>query len=178
MYSVGWTGMTPRLHQAYALMMGSGWSYKTGSVEYRGLDVRSGAGRYRNYYPSSTSLTAPWGMGCHQATLSHGQTASYSVGDSGPESSSIQTWKAALTWQEDSFTNAADLDLQVWNVCNGSQHVAVDGGYDLRERVRLTSGQIGGKCLQFRVVADYIPAGQTRTFQICDYFQSGSASNH
>jgi hypothetical protein len=95
-------------------------------------------------------------------------------------SSSVKTWKAALTWQEDDYLNAADLDLQVYNTCpqggGAPVLVASDVSRDLRARIRMTT--VAGRCLEYRIVGYHVPAGQTRTFTVCDYFQSGDTKLH
>ncbi|MFZ6180925.1 S8 family serine peptidase [Nannocystis pusilla] len=180
-YQLGWSGMDARMTQTYMIMMGSGWAAEAGTIRNQWLDKRSGAGRLHNHFMSGSNLTNPWAWACRKDTISHGQERAYPVwAPNYPLSASITTWKAAVTWQEDDYNNAADLDLKVYNTCpagGGSPVLVVsDVSRDLRARVRMTA--VGGMCLEYRISGYHIPAGQTRTFTACDYYQSGSAADH
>ena len=181
MYQLGWTGMTARGLQTYMLMMGSGWNADAGTVYASGMNAKSGAGRLHNHFMSSGNLTSPWAWSCHAGTISQGQTIAYPVYASGYViPASVTTWKSALTWEEDDLWNAADLDLWVYNTCpsGGGAPVSVnaDASYDIRARLRQTDA--AGKCLEYRIVGYTVPAGQTRSYTVCDYFQSGSAADN
>lgn len=179
-YELGWSGMDARMTQTYMLMMGTGWAAEAGQTQAQGMDKRSGAGRLINHFMSSDNLWNPWAWACRKSTISHGQVKSYPINNGLPMSSAVKTWKAALTWQEDNYLNAADLDLHLYDTCpqgGGSPVlVASDASRDLRARLRVTS--VGGRCLEQRVVGYHVPAGETRTFTVCDYFQSGDTTLH
>lgn len=181
-FSLGWSGMDARLTQTYLIMMGDGWAEELGIQNWIWMDEASGAGRLKNHYMGGGDLTNPWAWACHKATLSNGQEHQYHVIDSNPEPLSLSTWKAALTWREDNMDNAADIDFLVYDTCpsggGAPQQIAWDASYDLRSRLRLTSGNAAGKCLQYRVRADHIPSGQTRQYTTCWYYQSGGTSDH
>jgi hypothetical protein len=123
----------------------------------------------------SGNLTYPWAFGCHKDTLTTaGQVKSYGVWGN-PQSSAVTTWKTALTWRETNLDDVADIILRVRNTCP-SVDVASDVSWDVRKRIRLGQSSITGKCLVYDVTAVYLP--QSRTFTVCDYLQSGSASDH
>jgi hypothetical protein len=176
-FSLGFSLVDARLIQTYLLMMGDGWNAESGATMSSGLSRLSGAGRLKNHFMSNANLTAPWAWGCHKATLTaSGQVRTYGVSGN-PQSVAVQTWKAALTWKEPHLNNSADITLRVRNTCP-SQVLAGDVTYDVRKRIRLSQATINGKCLEYDVSAVHIPAGESRTFTVCDYLQSGSAANH
>jgi len=176
--SISWPGNDVGVLITNMLLMGDGYASSTGAFKANRFDPRSGAGRVHMHYPANANLTAPWGWGTHTATLSDGDTVTYTVWDSGPESPSVTQWKGAMTWFETNYDDAADIVLHVIDTCNGNATVASDVSYDLRKRVTLTQSQISNKCLSFRISAYHIPAGQTRTVYVADYFHSGSTANH
>lgn len=174
-YSLGLTGMDTRMTQTYLMMLGDGYDADTGQILEGGMSSRTGAGRIKAHFMNSADLTAPWGFGCHKATISDGQVYAFSVGDSGAESTSITTWKVALTWKEEDLSNVADILLMVYNTCPHFR-VGADLSYDMRKRVRLSQADIGGNCLEYDVVAYDVPS--PREFTVCDYYQSGDPSEH
>jgi len=184
-YDLGWGTMSGRLLQLQMLLMGDGWKFDTNSDPGYGSDRVTGLGRLHMHYPGSPSMVAPWGWGYHVVTLggSYGNTAQFPVWDSGPESGAVTTWKLALTWAETgSYSQVADIYVDVLDTCppGGGGPVAVlsDWSYDIRKRVTLTQSQIGGKCLEYRVTAWGMPAGQTRQVYVADYFDSGNPNDH
>lgn len=181
-YGLGWSGMSTdvRMMIPFFIMLGDGWQKASGTKTISGMDARSGAGRFYDHMMSSAGLTAPWAWSCWKQQIANGETWSYNVGDANPESTSITTMKALMTWDEPDHDAAADLDLYVYNTCPAGGGAAVevqsDTGYDLRSRLRLTSG-IGNNCLQLRVKGFYVPAAK-RTFTLCYYVQGGSTVEH
>jgi subtilisin family serine protease len=166
---------------AHMLLMGDTWSSDFDQKVSLGMDQRSGAGRAHLWYPSSQDLTSPWGWGCHQFEISNGQTRAFSVGSSGPESTSVMQWKVALTFDEPDLMDAADIDLEVWDTCpegGGEVPITADVSTDIRSRVSLVSYQIAEKCLEYRVYGWHVPQGETRTVSVCDYYHSGNSGDH
>lgn len=165
-----------RLMQTFLIMQADGWAAGPGTKPAVALDPQSGAGRFKNFVMST--LTSPKGWACHKATLSTvGQVATYSVGFTQAQSAQVKTWKAVLTWDEQDLDNAADLDLSVHNACaSGSPMIRQDAGYDVRERIRLETADVSGKCLEYRVLAFRVPS--PRTFTVCDYYQAGNTTSH
>jgi hypothetical protein len=141
------------------LLMGDGWNgWNIGAGA--GIDTtkpnrRSGFGRTQMWYPHSDSLTGPWAWGTHTFLIHQGETVTFPVWDSGPESNSITEWKWAVTWYNDDLEYLEDIDISVWNTCpaggGAAQYVAGQSDADFRNRVHLTAAQIGGKCLEMRV---------------------------
>lgn len=131
---------------------------------------------------STDNLTAPWGWGWHAVNISQGTEVAFDVWDSGPESSTIRQWKVAMTWDEPSLTNAADIILRVYNTCplggGAPVLVASQTGYDVRKRIELKQNEIGGACLRYHIIGRSIPAGEVRAVYVADYFHSGDPADH
>jgi len=165
---------------ALSLLMADGWAAIPNAVTVSGFDRRSGAGRAHAWM--RPNLVPPWGWWCHGVKLSKGKTYSFPVGDAGPESPAITLWKSAMYFKEPNYSNAADIDLRVWNTCppGGGSHVVVasDVSRDTRSRLRLTQSNVANKCLEVEVSAYHVPPGQTRDVFVCDYYQSGPVENH
>lgn len=84
-----------------------------------------------------------------------------------------------LTWDELRFTDAADIDMTVWDTCGpgGTPSIlAQDTSRDLRARLRITNA--ASKCLQLRLYGFHVPAGETRPYTVCHYYQSDNTVNH
>ena len=162
--------------------MTDGWAASSGIVTQTGFDNRSGAGRVHAWMLKTPSLVAPWGWGCHSRTLSNGQSFSFTVWDSGPESPMITMWKGVTHFTETDRNNAADFVMRVYDTCPAgggpAQLVSSDTSYGTRKRIRLTTPQIANRCLEVHVIAVHVPAGQTRNVYACDYFHSGPVGNH
>jgi hypothetical protein len=163
------------------LLMGDGYQYDFNGGSFRpvGFDPRSGAGRVHMHHPDD--LVQPAGWGWHRFVLSQGQVATFPVGDPGAEDSRVRQWKSAMTWVESDYDNIADIILSVHNTCapaGQSSFVDNDVSFDIRKRIVLSSANISGRCLEGRVEAWGIPAGQTRTVYVADYFHSGDPTAH
>lgn len=164
------------------LLMGDGYSFDTGTFRASTFDQRTGAGRMHAHFPGAANLIAPWGWGVHDVTVSQGSDIAFTVNDAGPESASVTQWKVAMTWDEPNFGDGADIDLYVYNTCpaggGGRQLVAAQADFDVRNRITLTQSQISGRCLEYHLVGHYVPAGQTRTVYVADYYHSGNPAEH
>lgn len=174
--AVGWNLPSARALVVNMLLMGDGLG-----TSGTGFNLRSGAGRVKTYYPSAANLTSPWGWGWHSATLSNGQEACWNVGSAAAESTSITQWKGALTWNESSYDSVANIHLRLKDTCPASGPtvvVAQDQSRDIRKRVVVGQGSIGGRCLRACAYAASVRAGETRTVQIADYYHSGSTADH
>ena len=139
---------------------------------------RSGFGRLRMWWPSNSRLTAPWGWGSRAITVRQGETVTFPVWDSGPESGAITEWKWAVTWMGQNLTNYPDIDVSVYNTCpsggGAPQLVASQSDEDFRNRIRLTSDDIAGRCLEMRITGRAnIPTGGIVVYS-ADMFHSGS----
>jgi hypothetical protein len=178
LFELGHTDMDARQLMAYMIMMGDGFNSDTGNLEKKGMSKATGAGRLKAHFMDPANLTGPWGFGCHKGTLLEGEEAVFAVGGPAAESSSITTWKAALVWKDPDLANSSDFILKVRNTCP-SILVTQDISFDVRKRVKLLQADISGKCLEIHVLANDIPNGTGgREFAVCDYYQSGSASDH
>lgn len=161
-YSLGHGAHTANAYRFLVnmLLMGDGWNgWNFGTAEY-GFDTskpnrRSGYGRTSMWYPHNNSLSGPWAWGTHTFKIVQGQTVTLPVWDAGPESYSIEEWKWALTWYNSDLEYLDDVDISVYNTCPAgggpAQYIAGQTDYDWRNRIRLTAGQIGGKCLEMRI---------------------------
>ncbi len=123
-------------------------------------------------------MGAPWGWGWRSFTITNGQTVSWTVGDSGPESSLITKWKWAVMWFENDLTSVADIIIRVVDSCAGNTMIAGDLSFYTRKAIFLDGGpSIANRCLVMQVIGFGVPAGG-RTIYAADYFQSGDPSVH
>lgn len=174
--ALGWSYTNSRALMVNLLMYGDAWDAVSGGTVQRLSEV-SGAGRLRARFPSSASLTAPWGWGWHSFTIAQGQTVTWPVWDTGPESTALTEWKWAALWDEPDLQNVADIDFYVYNTCPSGGGapvlVASDVGYSLRTHMRLSQSQIGGRCLEMRAYGYKVPAAG-RTVYTADFFHSST----
>lgn len=141
------------------LLMGDGWNgWNVGAgaaIDTTKPNRRSGYGRTQMWYPHSDSLAGPWAWGSHTFLIQQGETVTFPVWDSGPESYAIEEWKWAVTWYNDDLEYLDDIDISVWNTCpaggGAAQYITGQSDADFRNRVHLTASQIGGRCLEMRV---------------------------
>lgn len=182
-YDMGWTsaGNNPRALAVNLLLSGDSWDEVSNTEPTSGVSPTSGYGRVRMHWPSSSSINGPWAWGWRAFTIQQGETVSWVVGSAGPESTSVTEWKWALLWFEDNLASTSDIVTGVYDTCpaGGGSPVLVAGDYSygMRKRVRLTSSQIGGKCLEMRATAYLAPPGGTVVYS-ADYFHGGSTAGH
>jgi Subtilase family len=177
MYAMGYPTNCAELLMVNMLLMGDGWDPVTGHRQ-SGLSKLSGTGRIRMHWKDELVQPAGWDM--HAFRIHDGETHAFSVGAPGPESPRIQQWKWAALWFEDDFQNVADVDFFVYDTCppgGGEVLVTADLGFGLRMRVTLLQPDIGGRCLEMRVVGTAVPA-EGRDVWMADYFHSGDPSIH
>jgi hypothetical protein len=178
--SIGWTTTSAPALMVNMLLMGDAWDANSGNDRRTRLSDLSGGGRIHMHWPSSTDLTAPWGWGWRSFVIHQGQTISWNVGSSAPESPLIQQWKWAALWFESDLQNVADIDFEVYDTCppgGGEILVASDSSRDLRARFMLLQPEIANRCLQMRAYGYLVPSGG-RVVWSADYFHSGDPSTH
>ena len=181
--TIGWPYYDARVALVNMLLLGDAYSADAGADRLAGFDQRSGAGRLHFHVPDDFDLVAPWGWGSHVVTIGPNQTIEFPVWGVGPESAYVRQWKVAMTWKEDNYQSVADIVLEVFNICPSSGpevEIRSDWSYDIRKRVELQQSEIGGRCLVYRVRTFpwSMPAGQTRTVYVADYFHGGNPLDH
>ncbi len=177
--SIGWS-TDGRVIQLAMLITGDGWNGGSpGAKTAIGASDASGFGRVHAHWPSSTSLLGPWGWGWRYVAVGNGEEVCWTVGDSGPEPSTVNHWKWVGTWYEDNLLAVADIDTRVYNACPGQPRTLLysDSGYDVRTRAQLRYGDVQGKCLQMCAYGYSVPAGG-RVFWSMDYFHGGNPDDH
>lgn len=180
---IGWSSAAddPRALAVNLLLSGDSWDEISGSEPTSGVSATSGFGRARMHWPSSSSIEGPWGWGWRSFNIHQGETVTWTVESAGPESASVTEWKWAFLWFEDNLGSTSDIVIRVYDTCpaGGGAPVLVAGDYSygLRKRVRLTSSQIGGKCLEMRATAYLTPSGGTWVYS-ADYYHGGSTAEH
>jgi hypothetical protein len=176
-----WNTTDPRILQVVLLVNGdTSNGYQSPSDMRTATSMYTGYGRVRGHFPGDSTMAAPWAWGARSFKIYNGQTVSWPVGDSGPESYSVTQWKWALTWAETSLDGVADIDISVWNTCPpGGTPVQVAGqsDYDIRNRIHLRASEIGGKCLEMRAYGYNVPP-EGRVVYSSDYFHSGDPEQH
>ena len=187
MYDQGWSSSNARQLMANLLLLGDGLRGRSSSYYYNySVDRNTGFGRLRAHWPSSTSLTAPWGWGTRRFDLNEGETATYTVGGTGPESSLITGWKWAIVIKDLSpigvyDSSPSDVIVRVVDTCppGGGSPVVVrtSATSDIyRKRIRLSQAEISGRCLQMEVEAVDSPHG-VRIYS-ADYYHGGDNTLH
>lgn len=176
---IGWSNTNAKMLMVNLLLLGDGWSGSgvPGSYPPTTVSSRSGFGRVRAHWPDDESMAGDWGWGWRAFTIYEGQTVTWNVGTSGPESTSITEWKWATLWFEPDLQNVADIDFEVWDMCapGGPVMLHADWSLSLRSRFNLLGPSIGGKCLQMRAYGYRVPA-QGRVIYSADYYHSGTPS--
>lgn len=161
------------------LLMGDGSNGRHFGTPAYGFDQtmpnrRSGYGRMKMWWPAS--LTAPAGWGTHIVTIHQGETIAFSVGGSGPESSSITEWKWAVTWFDNQLAYLSDIDVSVYNTCPAgggpAQYITGQNDGDFRNRIRLTTAEISGRCLEMRLYGYSVRPEGVEVYS-ADMFHSG-----
>jgi hypothetical protein len=156
------------------MLHGDAWDPDVSGDRTDGVSTASGLGRVHAHWPASANLTAPWGWGTQSKLIHTGETLTWTVWDSGPESSLVTQWKWAVAWFEPNLYDASDIVIYVTDSCHGNIQVASDYSFDFRKRLHLRSSNIGGKCLVMNAHAYKTPTAGTR-FYTADYFHSGNA---
>ena len=139
----------------------------------------TGYGRAKVHFPSSASLEGPWGWGWRAEHLDAGETKTWTVGGSGPESYSVEELKWAVTWF-DHLLDASDVVIRIYDTCppgGGAVQVAYDVSYNLRKTIHLLGDEIGGRCLEMRATAYQTPPGGV-TIYSADYWHGGDPDEH
>lgn len=176
--TIGWPNADARYMMVNTLLMGDGWDSDSSVQTVSGMSSRSGAGRLKTHWPSSTDLVGSWGWGMRAVTFtSNNQQISWPVGSGGPMPAGITQWKWAVLWTPTNLDDVPDVDFFVDDVCAGGGVLALDTGYDVRARFRLGQSTISGRCLQMRAVAYSVPSTGV-TIYSADYFHSGGTGDH
>lgn len=180
LYHVGWnaTAADARRLMVMMLLMGDAWESDgtVNSWKSSGVSRGSGMGRLHPHWPHADNMTAPWGWGNDIRTIQEGEVLTWPVGGSGAESTSVTQWKWVVTWFEDNLEGYSDIILRVRDSCNGNELISWDYSWDMRKRIHLRAGDIGGKCLVMEAVANQTPAGGTALYTT-DYYHGGDAGN-
>jgi hypothetical protein len=172
------------LLMTYMLLNGdgsNGWPFTSTAYGFDKTkpNPRTGYGRLRMWLTSSTPLTAPYGWGTHISHISTGTTAKFTVGDAGPEPANITEWKWAVQWPESNLQAISDVDIYVYNTCpaggGGPVLVASQTDYDYRNRIRLTTADISGKCLEMWIYGQNVASGGIDVYSV-DMFHSGDVT--
>jgi hypothetical protein len=157
-----------------------------------GLDSWSGAGRVHMHYPSSQDLDGPpsgidWGWGSVSGSISHNQYSSgWFVTAFSPPPGVTQV-KIAMMFEEDNLDNSADLDLEVYNACSGSNFGLVinrDASYDNRSRLVMKPSDyaIPLQCWAIRIHGYHVPFsiayGTSRNFHLAWYWHTQNPALH
>ena len=182
-----WSGRTLL---ANMLLLGDGYKSSgatTGPIT--GFDKRSGAGRIHAHYPAASSLGPVWSWGVISDTVTQGQSKAWYVVPplvSIAERAQITQLKTALVFEEQDFTNAADLDLRITWGCAGTGTgtvLAADLSLDVRSRVSLKPSDAPSalrdmNCWTVRVDGYRVPGGVSRAFKLAYYYHSQDPANH
>jgi hypothetical protein len=159
------------------LMLGDGWDYDLNAVRVRGVSSRSGVGRAHLRYPSSNNITSPWKWSYGTTSLGPGDIFTVSMTDGGlPLPAGISQLKVVMKFTEPTYTNAADLDIYVYNTCppgGGISYMGDDTSRDIVSRIDLRSG-LAGKCPALWVRSFHVPSGQTRTADFAFLYHAGT----
>ena len=176
--SVGWSGNNARALFVNLMLSSDGSDGTANGVLASTLSSKVGNGRLRLHRPYD--LVGPWGWGWRSFVIHQGETVSWPVGTTGPESSSVTQWKWAFQWFENDMTSSSNIVIYVVDTCppgGGSTWIAGDYSYGLRKKVRLSQSQISNRCLEMRAVAISAPPEGKEVWS-ADYFHSGDPTLH
>lgn len=174
---LGWLGNDARALMVNAFVLGDASNGTANGESNNQVHNSAGFGRLHLHKPSSQDLVAPWGWGWRAVVIQDGQELAYSVWDTGPESPAVTEWKMAVMWDAPDLENVPDIVVRVVDTCNGGATVLSDYSYAPRKRLHLTAPQIGGKCLEMRVLGWDVPPGGTVVY-MADYFHAGDTNIH
>ncbi len=181
--SIGWNGPVTdaKALMVNMLLLGDKWNFSTGGDLSYGISDTSGFGRMKAHFPTSASLSGPWGWGWRTEVLQQGQTKTWTVGSAAAESAWVTQFKWAVTWFDDDLDESSDVVIRVYDTCpaggGAPQYIAGDSGYNLRKSIRLNQAQISGRCLEMRATAYQAPAGGV-TIYSADYWHGGDPAEH
>ncbi|MEM9463387.1 MAG: S8 family serine peptidase [Myxococcota bacterium] len=181
--AIGWVGPATdaKALMVNMLLLGDKWDYSTGADRSTGISDTSGFGRMKVHFPTSASLSGPWGWGWRSEVLQQGETKTWTVGSAAAESALVTQFKWAVTWFDNDLDESSDVVIRVYNTCpaggGAPQYVSGDSGYNLRKSVRLSQSQISGRCLEMRATAYQAPAGGVRIYS-ADYWHGGDPAEH
>lgn len=122
-----------------------------------------------------------WGL--HRYWMSQGQVIEWSVGNSGPESASVNGWKMAALWDIDYYNDSPDIKFELVDKCpagGGEQVIRTASRYPAKARMRMHASELSskfhGKCLYVRATAEHVN-GSTRVYA-ADYFYTNARDQH
>jgi hypothetical protein len=171
---------------ANLFVMGDGYDGIT-TVPHIAFPSRfSGFGRPKLHWPNyeDRALGGDWQWRSFHATIKPNEVLKIPVVSAAtlsvalPMPQYISQWKWALLWTEDDMENMADIDISVWDTCFGGtlgrqEMLFAQGDFDVHNRIRLTTGDFFGRCLEMHIVGYSIPDGDTREIYSVDFFSSG-----
>ena len=180
--SIGWGsgGSDASSLMVNLLLLGDNWDWNTDDDLRTGISDTTGFGRAKVHFPTSASLTGPWGWGWRAEHLDEGETKSWTVGGAGAESYAVEEFKWAVTWFDEDLENASDVVIRLYNTCapgGTTQWVASDASFNLRKSIHLLGDEIGGRCLEMRATAYDTPPGGVVIWS-ADYWHSGDPEDH
>lgn len=131
-----------------------------GSARYS-VSTTRGFGNLR-FVNLDTELGSGGAWGFQKRFVTQGDVVEWSVGSSGPESSSVNGWKFAALWDEDLYSGSADIKFELIDKCPSGGGISVIRTADrhaLKARMRVRESEIGtkfaGRCLWVRATVEH-----------------------
>jgi hypothetical protein len=139
-----------------------------------GFHVRSGAGRLNVHTPQTVNGTSAWST--VTGTLSSGQSQGWFMVPStyGSTINQITQVQISMSFEEQTLSDAADIDLRLYYACAGSNNGSIlrqDASRSMVSRIVFNrsdapSALNSPNCWAISVYGYHVPAGQTRNFRI------------
>jgi len=180
-FSAGTPITSGRLMAVNVLLMGDGYDFDWGPGLHTpsGMSSKTGAGRIKAHWPSTTDLGFEWGWAWHNPTIYQGQTIKWQIRSGSPMPAYVNQVKAAFMMMPSSFYGIPDVDMYLMDVCNPASPTVVlaETGYDLRGRFRLEAGNIAGRCLEIWLYGYNVPPSGIPVYS-AEYYHTSSPDNH
>ncbi len=184
--SYDWIREDPFALRVLLSVMGDGASGAIGgSSATVSVSTHHGFGHLR-FVDLNNDLGSGGGWGVQRrylGTNDDGRVIEWSVGGSGPESTSVNGWKFAAIMNYQTYDNSPDVKFQLIDKCpsgGGIEVIRTATRHALKARMRLRSSEMAtkfhGRCLYIRATVDHVK--RPVNLYTADYFYTNSRSNH